>query len=889
MQTKIPKLFHFVFGLKEQTEPFHLAYYLCLKSCLQVNKPTGLHFYYHNEPYGEYWELIKPQLTLIKIEPELFVQQSSVYQDHQEGQFIKASKLDYAHQTDFIRLKKLIEYGGVYADMDTLFVNPLPDELFQHPFVIGLEQDVVDPVTKQLMPSLCNALLMAEPNSEFAQKWLEASYQSFDGTWSAHSCQQAATLASQLPDKVYVAPQRFFFKHMWTKEGISTLFEGLDNDFHQVFSMHMWNHLWWDKSRVDFSDFHSGLITEENVLALDTTYNVIARQFLPQRSSRPANAKKSSTSVLIPKLIAGWKPAQQKTLNGFLHRDSGKFFATNEITNLILAQCDGVRSVATIISTLGEAFPEDVESVSHDVQTTLRQLALNGVVRFKQIYTTAPPAQPSLPPVSSKKYKLCISMATYDDYDGVYFSVQAIRMYHPEVLDDIEFVVLDNNPSGVCAQALKRLGDAMPNYSYIPGDNFQGAWSKFSLVNYTNAPYILGIDSHVMIQSGAIKRLLDYFDTHPDTPDFLQGPLVSDDLVSLSSHFTPGWGSGMHGKWAQDSRADDIDNQAFDIPMQGMGLFAFKRDQWPRVNPRLKGFGGEEGYVHEKVRRAGGRTLCLPFLRWVHRFNRPMGTHYPLNWVDRIRNYMIAHDELGIDNGEMIAHFKSHIGAAETSSAVAKAEHEISNPFYFFDVIYCINLTSEQDKWLAAKKQFEQLGISHRVQRFAAIETPDNHHIGCALSHRAIIQIAATSQHKNVLVLEDDVIFDAATLSHLTKSMLEAKTTNWDILYLGGHCWGRKYPLVEGCDYLTEVDGTQRGPTTTHAIVYQQSSYATLLRELPDNVHQMAKYTEHVSPAIDQTLADATSLKRLLTEPLVASQPGLLINEAQSFTPLSSE
>ena len=26
-------------------------------------------------------------------------------------------------------------------------------------------------------------------------------------------------------------------------------------------------------------------------------------------------------------------------------------------------------------------------------------------------------------------------MATYDDYDGVYFSVQAIRLYHPEVTD----------------------------------------------------------------------------------------------------------------------------------------------------------------------------------------------------------------------------------------------------------------------------------------------------------------------------------------------------------------------------------------------------------------------------------------------------------------------
>ena len=43
---------------------------------------------------------------------------------------------------------------------------------------------------------------------------------------------------------------------------------------------------------------------------------------------------------------------------------------------------------------------------------------------------------------------LTIGMATYDDFDGVFFSVQAIRMYHKEILDDIEIVIVDNNPGG---------------------------------------------------------------------------------------------------------------------------------------------------------------------------------------------------------------------------------------------------------------------------------------------------------------------------------------------------------------------------------------------------------------------------------------------------------
>ena len=50
--------------------------------------------------------------------------------------------------------------------------------------------------------------------------------------------------------------------------------------------------------------------------------------------------------------------------------------------------------------------------------------------------------------MSPRKPKLTIGMATFDDYHGVYFSIQALRMYHPEVIDDIEILVVDNNPDG---------------------------------------------------------------------------------------------------------------------------------------------------------------------------------------------------------------------------------------------------------------------------------------------------------------------------------------------------------------------------------------------------------------------------------------------------------
>ena len=55
----------------------------------------------------------------------------------------------------------------------------------------------------------------------------------------------------------------------------------------------------------------------------------------------------------------------------------------------------------------------------------------------------------------------------------------------------------------------------------------------------------------------------------------------------------------------------DPDNPPFEITMQGLGLFACRRDAWPGFNPAFRGFGGEEGYIHEKIRQRGGETLVL--------------------------------------------------------------------------------------------------------------------------------------------------------------------------------------------------------------------------------------------------------------------------------------
>lgn len=284
-----------------------------------------------------------------------------------------------------------------------------------------------------------------------------------------------------------------------------------------------------------------------------------------------------------------------------------------------------------------------------------------------------PPATPR----KEHKPKLTIGMATYDDYDGVYFSIQALRLYHPEILEDIELVVVDNRPDGPSAEALKQLEGAAPNYRYVPNNTRRGTTVKDFVFEEAAGEFVLCMDSHVFVVPGALKRLLDYFEANRQTVDLLQGPLIYDDLKTISTHFNPKWSGGMYGTWACDKRGEDPDAPPFEIPMQGMGLFACCRRVWPGFNPRFRGFGGEEGYIHEKFRQRGGKAICLPFLRWMHRFKRPLGVPYLNTWEDRMRNYMIGFGELGLNTQQIKEHFTEFLGEEETQRILTTVREEL--------------------------------------------------------------------------------------------------------------------------------------------------------------------------------------------------------------------
>jgi hypothetical protein len=257
----------------------------------------------------------------------------------------------------------------------------------------------------------------------------------------------------------------------------------------------------------------------------------------------------------------------------------------------------------------------------------------------------------------------------------------------------------------------------------------------------------------------------------------------------------------------------------------------------------------------------------------MHRFGRPMGARYRNEWEDRIRNYLIVARELGRDTSKMIEHFREYVGADATDRMVASVTAQLENPFDVFDAIYCINLDSAVNRWQSVMARFDALGIGPRIRRFPGIPTP-NPHVGCALSHRAIVEEAQRHRLQNVLVFEDDVVFTRDAASHLKTAAEELATLDWDLLYLGACRWEHNFPMAAGCTRLEEV-----GPVTTcHAIAYHESAYQRLLEAIPPDLATMEAWLR-VHHGIDQYYASAIRERKFLVSPVIATQENLLAYE----------
>jgi hypothetical protein len=259
--------------------------------------------------------------------------------------------------------------------------------------------------------------------------------------------------------------------------------------------------------------------------------------------------------------------------------------------------------------------------------------------------------------------QLTVAMAAYgpSESNNVWFTCEALRTYHGY---DFDLVVVNSGPED--CRHMRAVTEACRG-KYVWRPDLTGTSApRDHVFELAQTEWVMCIDSHIFLVPDAVRHFHGFIAQSPNCTDIVSGPLFQDNGeiqgYKWGGDETCGlWGIWVHPEWEEKKRAA----MPFEIPMMGLGLFAMRKEAWPGFNPLFRGFGGEEGYIHEKVRQQGGKAICLPWLGWRHKFRdtKEAGkgdpTPYPCLIQDHTFNLLVGHRELGID---AVAKIHRHFG-----------------------------------------------------------------------------------------------------------------------------------------------------------------------------------------------------------------------------------
>ena len=142
--------------------------------------------------------------------------------------------------------------------------------------------------------------------------------------------------------------------------------------------------------------------------------------------------------------------------------------------------------------------------------------------------------------MTESRPKLTIGLPVFDDHQGMLFTIQSLRLHHD--LAGCEILVVDNNPAGPDGKDNKGLVESLNSprtpCRYVPAGEMIGpSVAKGRVFAEAAGEWVLCMDSHELLPGGTINRLLKWFDSNPDCRDLLTGPLLSNQLWPIATHF----------------------------------------------------------------------------------------------------------------------------------------------------------------------------------------------------------------------------------------------------------------------------------------------------------------------------------------------------------------
>lgn len=265
---RIPNILHYCFGFDRTFggKPWSLVHHVCVKSAIERIKPEQAFLYYEYEPNGVWWELTRKILTPIRIKAP---------------RDIFGNALEHpAHCADVVRLRTLIDQGGVYLDADVLVHNNF-DHLLDNSVVLGAEG-----VNAEY--GLANAVIIAEPGAPFLKKWYEE-YRWFrsrgrDEYWNEHSVRVPLTLSKAHPNEITILPHTAFYWPLWAPEHLNLIYGSPPpSEARGTLANHLWESNAWET--------YLEHLTPGKVRGIDSNFHRWARPYvenLPNQYGSPS-------------------------------------------------------------------------------------------------------------------------------------------------------------------------------------------------------------------------------------------------------------------------------------------------------------------------------------------------------------------------------------------------------------------------------------------------------------------------------------------------------------------------------------------------------------------------------------------------------------------------
>ena len=228
----IPSIVHFVVGQQDKREvkmkhasvvPFVFFNYITMLAARRHLRPSKLIVHYDQEPNTTWWHRAKhdPEIDMVLV------------QTRAVERIFNRTVDNHSHRSDVIRLEAMMEYGGIYLDIDVLVLRSFGPLLNLSDVVMAHEND--DRMTAG------SAVIISRRNAPFIRRWYDA-YQSFDQScWACHAVQLPGKLAAMYPDEIRVLPTRTFFRPNWHEKDIFR--QATDYNFSDSYATHLWNSL----------------------------------------------------------------------------------------------------------------------------------------------------------------------------------------------------------------------------------------------------------------------------------------------------------------------------------------------------------------------------------------------------------------------------------------------------------------------------------------------------------------------------------------------------------------------------------------------------------------------------------------------------------------------